>query len=185
MNDKELIFKLKQPNSKIKSEALSFLIKRDMGAVENYILNNKGKDVDAQDIFQEALIVLIRNIEENKYKESSSLKSYLFAISRNLWLKQLNKKKVQKEVYMEHSNIPEITMSEDTINTVEDELSLKSMNEQFKKLGSECQELLMMFYYESKKMKDIQNRFNLGSEQAAKNKKMRCIQYLIQLMKDK
>ena len=48
----------------------------------------------------------------------------------------------------------------------------------FTKLDQGCQRLLRMYYYDSKSMKQIMADFGLGSEQAAKTKKFRCMKKL-------
>ena len=47
----------------------------------------------------------------------------------------------------------------------------------FKKLGKECKELLEVFYFEKKSLREIAAQFNIG-EASARNKKYRCIQKL-------
>ncbi len=56
-----------------------------------------------------------------------------------------------------------------------------SLEKIFSQLRGECQEILKLFYFESMSMEQIKSVFNLGSTQAAKNKKHRCLQHLIEL----
>src|SRR6185436_11226786 len=79
---------------------LSQLIKEDNAAFERlhkdcfpivakYVKQNSGSRQDAEDIFQEAIIVLLNNIRHPGFQLTASLKTYLFSISKNLWLKKL------------------------------------------------------------------------------------------------
>ena len=63
------------------------------------------------------------------------------------------------------------------------EINLTALNELMTELKEDCQKLLLGFYYERKSMKDLMEIFKLGSEQAAKNKKLRCMDSLIRLVK--
>ncbi|MDB5257215.1 MAG: subfamily polymerase sigma-24 subunit, partial [Chitinophagaceae bacterium] len=54
-----------------------------------YIHQHGGTREDAEDLFQETVIVLIRNIKRDSFQLSSSMKTYLYAINKNLWLKKV------------------------------------------------------------------------------------------------
>ena len=58
-------------------------------AIEAHIIRNSGSQADAEDVFQEAIVVLLQQIRRVDFVLTSSLKTYLFAIARNLWLKRL------------------------------------------------------------------------------------------------
>src|SRR4051812_5486762 len=58
-------------------------------SIAAHIAQNFGNTEDAEDIFQEAIIVLLQKIRQENFVLTSSLKTYLFAIARNLWLKRL------------------------------------------------------------------------------------------------
>src|SRR6187200_496923 len=51
-----------------------------------------GSDEDAADIFQEAVLILIDKIKSGKFREESSLKTFLIGIARNLWLFEKRKR---------------------------------------------------------------------------------------------
>lgn len=54
-----------------------------------YIQRKGGKKEDAQDVFQEALIVLMRKVKAPDFELNSSFYSFLFGICRNLWLQKV------------------------------------------------------------------------------------------------
>src|SRR5688572_14456811 len=65
--------------------------------VRYLVLNNSGREEDARDIFQETMVVLYEQAREGKLPENSSLKTWIYAISRNKWLKQLEKNSRHKK----------------------------------------------------------------------------------------
>src|SRR5690606_25205582 len=66
--------------------------------INYYIRKNQGSEDDASDIFQEAIIIIYRKIKENDLVfEKSSFKGYLFTVCRLLWLKQLEKRRIEQE----------------------------------------------------------------------------------------
>lgn len=58
-------------------------------SVKNFITKNSGSEEDAEDIFQETILVLLEKVPKTDFNLTSSLKTYIFAISSNLWLKKL------------------------------------------------------------------------------------------------
>ncbi|MDR2085338.1 MAG: hypothetical protein LBP67_10140 [Bacteroidales bacterium] len=58
-------------------------------SIERYILSNNGTREDAQDIFHDSLIILIRKLSENN-QILCKLSTYLYAIAKNLWLQKLS-----------------------------------------------------------------------------------------------
>lgn len=54
-----------------------------------YIQKKGGKKEDAQDVFQEALIVLMRKVKAPDFELKSSFYSFLFGICRNIWLQKI------------------------------------------------------------------------------------------------
>ena len=58
-------------------------------AVERLVVRNSGMPAEAQDLFQETVLVLLSQVATADFTLTSSLKTYLLAISSNLWLKHL------------------------------------------------------------------------------------------------
>jgi DNA-directed RNA polymerase specialized sigma24 family protein len=85
INDSELITHVKAEEN----HAFSLLHKFYFPSISYHIRQNNGSKEDAEDIFQEAIIVLLQKIREADFVLTSSLKTYLFAISKNLWFKRL------------------------------------------------------------------------------------------------
>ena len=56
---------------------------------EAYILKNNGSRDDARDVFQEVMLILLEKLDDPDFEMTSSLSTYLYAVSRNLWLNKL------------------------------------------------------------------------------------------------
>ena len=175
-NEKGLMDSIRDGNSKLRYLALREVYDKCFYSIESYVLRNRGAKEDAKDIFQDAMAIVYKNIVSGKFKEESSLKTYLFSISKNLWLQKLKKIHMSSSLSMDTvGNLPEHA---DSL-----EINLTALNELMTELKEDCQKLLLGFYYERKSMKDLMEIFKLGSEQAAKNKKLRCMDSLIRLVK--
>ena len=71
------------------NNAYEILYKFYYPSVKHFIIKNNGSIDDAKDIFQETLCVLLEKVSKDDFNLTSSLKTYIFAISSNLWLKRL------------------------------------------------------------------------------------------------
>jgi RNA polymerase sigma factor (sigma-70 family) len=58
-------------------------------SVEKFVVMNSGTSQDADDIFQETVLVVLEYISRDTFQLRCSLKTFLFAIARRLWLKYL------------------------------------------------------------------------------------------------
>src|SRR5688500_3933555 len=69
-----------------------------------------GTDEDAADIFQEAVLVLIEKIKSGKFREESSIKTFLIGIARNLWLfeKRTRERRTAREINFSQAEYAEI-----------------------------------------------------------------------------
>lgn len=79
MNDQKLI-ELLQSNKTDKAFANLY---KGYPKVEKLILSKGGTKADAQDVFQEALIVLYRKVTSTKFELTSQLSTYLIICSRD------------------------------------------------------------------------------------------------------
>jgi DNA-directed RNA polymerase specialized sigma24 family protein len=81
----ELLQGLKAQNEKSIYEVYN----RYYPAVEKYVLMNSGAAQDAEDVFQDTVMVILDYTSKEDFRLTCSLKTLVFAIARRLWLKQL------------------------------------------------------------------------------------------------
>lgn len=163
-------------------KALKLLYQSNYPKVENYVLENNGSIDQARDIFQEAFISLWRNIQLDRFhpQHETSLDAYLFRIAKNKWLDQLRLLKRNQTVALrqESDEMEELELSKD-----EHEL-LKSVKQNFGRLGNICRDILQRFYYRRQSMKKIAEAMG-WAEATARNNKYRCLQQLRKLITTK
>ncbi|MBD1428904.1 sigma-70 family RNA polymerase sigma factor [Sphingobacterium sp. DN04309] len=147
-------------------------------SIAHMIVNNNGTDEEAKDIFQEAVMVLYDKITQNKFELNSKLSTFLYAVSRRLWLKQLSRKG-------HTSNTSDISDFEDILHVEEDiqqhqevENKFDQMNEAMNQLGEPCKTLLKDFYIKNLSMQDITEKFGYTNSDNAKTQKYKCLQRL-------
>ncbi|MEO1053145.1 MAG: sigma-70 family RNA polymerase sigma factor [Bacteroidota bacterium] len=179
LEDQRLLKDLKS-GGKEGHSAIKIIYKRNYEKVRGIILQRGGNEDEAKDVFQEAMIVFHRKVTNEQFRADSSIDTYIIAIARNLWHQIFRKPayNLETELGEEVGNMS-IDVDWDIISK---EKVIRAIIED---LPSDCQKIIKHFYYENQSLEVIQRNFNLGSVQAAKNKKYRCMKALLKLFKEK
>lgn len=143
----------------------------------NYIIKNKGSRADAEDVFQDTLLVVYRKIEAKTIDIKYSFHCFLFGIGRYIWWNTLKHK---------HRTIGPISEEIEFENDFETEFELQEKyliyKDKFQTLSKNCQHILQLFFehYSMKEIADI-----LGYESSGYVKKRKCIcqKRLIEMIK--
>lgn len=143
--------------------------------VRKLILTNQGSAEDAQDIFQDALTMMYEKLQQDSLHFQCSFKTYLYAISRNMWLMVLRKRRSRSGMLVETE------AGNDLGNTIIDDITHARRRQVFKehllKLSSDCQRVLKLFF-EGKTLKEIAELMGFTATYA-KKRKFVCQQKLI------
>jgi RNA polymerase sigma factor (sigma-70 family) len=94
MTDAELLSGLIQKQEK----AIYEVYLNYFPSVEKYVLMNSGNSQDAEDIFQDTLMVLLNYVAKEGFELTCTIKTLLFAIARRLWLKQLRNRSIKETI---------------------------------------------------------------------------------------
>lgn len=172
--DKSLIAQLKSADDQEVNKAFKILFQEYYQSIKHFILSNNGTVNDAEDIFQDGLIVFYKKVRSGKLELTCSLKTYLYSICKYLWFNKIRKKKEFDLDGDEDFVLIEESQLETLIKTETGEL----VADLFGELGEECKSVLVLYYYEQLKMREIAQRMQLASEQVAKNKKSKCMKKL-------
>jgi RNA polymerase sigma factor (sigma-70 family) len=169
MTDPEIVQALQGANQK---PALKQLYQY-YPVVRQMILKNSGTKHDAEDIFQEALIILCRKVKEENFQLTASIKTFLFSISRLQWLNELRRRKLSFK-----EELPELpsTDIEELGTYIKEEEQFKKAEVALMKLGEKCRKLLQLFYSQKKSFKEIADLLDFSNEKIAKNQKYRCME---------
>ncbi|WP_437922247.1 RNA polymerase sigma factor [Sphingobacterium sp. LRF_L2] len=158
--------------------AVQKLYKFHFPPIAKMILNNQGSTEEAQDIFQETIMVLYDKVMHGNLELSSKLQTFLYAISKRLWLKQLTRgeSKFQKDLI---DDIEDSLAADEAIEEHEIlESNLLHMEKALIELGEPCKTILHDFYILDKSMGDICDKFGYTNTDNAKNQKYKCLQRL-------
>lgn len=160
---------------------LSYIYKSFYQAVLHFVMNNNGTSDDAKDVFQEAMIVVFENIRADRdFKLSSSLQTYIFSISRIIWIKHLtNLKKGLGKLNENH----EFIEFEEPQPFKEHDFRYSLYQKVFLKLPVDCQKIMKMVS-EGVSQREIAEKLGYKSESYIAKRKHFCKEYLIKLIKE-
>jgi len=76
------------------SDMVNKIYRKFFGLIESYVVKNSGTPEEAEDVFQEALCIIVQKIKgESPSFLECSFYTFLFSICRNIWLNELRRKK--------------------------------------------------------------------------------------------
>lgn len=174
--DQEILQYLQSNRSTQQDEALRALYQLHYGMIEQLVLRNNGEREDAADVFQDGLVALFHKSRQPGFVLTASLKTFLYAICRNLWLMKLRKGK--KETPLTDVHQETVSLDAGILDILEDNDRNQLVADGLQHLGGDCQKVLQLYYFERTKMKEIADTMGYSGEQVAKNKKSRCLSKL-------
>ncbi len=147
--------------------------------IRTFVSRNGGSEADAEDVFQDALLVLFDKTRKDDFVLSSAFYTLLYGICRNLWGNRLQKK-----------SRTEVTLQDDFKYSDEESIlfNLEEAERQslfwdsFHRLKPECQTLLQLFF-KKKSMEEIATTLSFSSVAYAKKRKFLCKEQLIKFVK--
>lgn len=166
------------------SEVLSALYKKYYNIVLKFIVNNSGTEEAAQDIYQETVIVLYENAQKPEFELHCQLQTYIYSVSKRLWLKQL-KKNGNTFLFRDDDENEVVDVSTDLNEHTAKELEIEKMNKSLAELGEPCATLIKDFYVQKMNMDEIADKFGYTNADNAKNQKYKCLQRLKKYFFDK
>ncbi len=178
LSNKEIVKRIQENDRTVLGE----LYVTNERSITSYIKRNGGNSNDAQDLLQEAIITLWQNINAGRFELSAKVSTYLFAIARNKWMAESRR---QKKYDHNVKNIEEKANEDNTLNELIDDEERNMINEALEHLESPCKELLLLFYFEERKMADISKILNFANSDVAKAKKYQCKKALQKLLQTK
>lgn len=147
-------------------EVLIELYKAHEGMIANHVFQHSGNEDDVKDLMQDTLVAIWQNVRKPDFQLSAKLSTYLFAIAKNLWLKQLEKRKrIKGEQFITGK---EMADSPDPAEKMDHSLVQKAMD----LLQDKCRNILIMFYFDGFDMDTIAKANGLSSATVAKAKKI-------------
>lgn len=168
------------------AETLAGLRRRDNGAfallytfyypaVERFVVRNNGTRAHAQDVFQETVLVLLAKVPTEDFTLTSSLKTYILAISSNLWLKRLRQAKRVVETELDGLE-PYLPATEPTAFADEADTALQQVQGLLARFSAKCLALVNALFFRSKSIEEVTAENGYTSVHNAQNQKYKCLE---------
>lgn len=155
--------------------AFDYLYRQHFRMVSTYVGKNNGNDEDAQDLFQDAIIALLKHLRKPDFNLSVKTGTYLYAIARNIWIKTLKSKGLTAELPDDNqmNNLPDVP-SDDLLEKKKFESKHQLMKKQLALLGEECRKIIIGFYYKKQKLAALATELGYTND-FIRVKKGRCL----------
>ena len=152
---------------------INFIYKEYFPLIRFLVTENGGSDEDAEDIFQDGIIIIYNKISLNQFILTSSFKTYMYSVCRNLWLQKLNKRKAifdKLSDVEEYIDLPKDTLHEAGIEEIE---MHRIIQIHFLALAEDCQKVLRLFI-KNIPLREIAAIMGFKTENYAKTRKYLC-----------
>ena len=165
------------------NRVLQYIYKNSFTPVKQLILHNAGSETDAEDIFQESLIVIFKKLRDEPDLEiDSSFITYIYSIARLLWLKHLRKiKKIDIDPL--NRDMEERIEFEEPSPVEDKDLRMAIYQRTLVKIPEDCQKILLLTVQDLSSM-EIAQQLGFRSEGYVRKRRHFCKEYLINKIKE-
>jgi RNA polymerase sigma factor (sigma-70 family) len=156
---------------------INFTYREFFPLVKFLVAENGGSGEDAEDVFQDGIIILYTKISLNQLVLTSSFKTYMYSVCRNLWLQKLARRK---------AIFDKLTDVDDFIDLPKDLFQEANLEEaelhriiqiHFLSMPKDCQKVLKLFI-KNIPLREIAGIMGFKTENYAKTRKYLCKQEL-------
>ncbi len=165
----EILLDLKGENNR----AFGQLYKEYFGMVNRYIVNNNGQNEDALDIFQDTMLVLVEKLRNDEFQLTASIKTYIMAIAKNLWLKRLRNKAKNYQLSENNQLFDEINFAIEQEKTFWDKLQNYMHH-----ISDHCKGLIHKMFFRNNTIEQIQKEYGYSTKHNAQNQKHKCVEQI-------
>lgn len=163
------------------NEVLSFVYNEYFYLIRNYVTVNGGKDTDASDIFQEAIVVIFKNLKNREFEINCSFGAYILGLCKIIWTKR-RVEYVTREFPVKEEYECTITNEEKLLEDYRQNLRNKLFQRHYRNLESHCKKVLRMFY-KNHSFEEIAKEMGYKTAEVAKRRKYLCLKHLTDQIK--
>ncbi|TRX46483.1 sigma-70 family RNA polymerase sigma factor [Fulvivirga sp. M361] len=150
-------------------DVLKHIYQKYWPTILKMVTGNGVSEDNAKDIFQEGIITIRQHLMTSDFKLTCKLTTYLYSVCRYACFNFVKHESRFVDI-MEYVEIHQIT--EPRFN----HLDIEAVEEEIRKLGYPCKQLLLGYYYHNMSAADIAHEFDLKTIGNARKKKYDCLQ---------
>ncbi len=178
LTDEEIINGLRKRDNRV----LQYIYKNSFNAVKQLVVHNAGSDSDAEDIFQEALIIIFKKLRDDAdFKLTANFTTYIYSIARLIWLKHL--KQIKKiEIDPLNRDMEERIEFEEPLPVEDKDLRMAIYQRTLSQIPEDCQKILRLTA-EDITSREIARKLGFRSEGYVRKRRHFCKEYLVNKIK--
>jgi RNA polymerase sigma factor (sigma-70 family) len=169
--DSDIIDGIRKQDSRI----LTYLYDAYYEVIRDHLRKNNGSDDDVNDVLQETVVILYKQVTGEGFTLTTDLKGYFFGVARNIWNTQLRYRSRMTSLETDPAEPDEADDSHDA--TLE-----RIVTRSFALLRDDCRMVLNLFT-EGHTYEEIALTMGLKSESYARRKKYLCKEALMEIIK--
>ena len=179
LTDEVLLKGLKEQDS----GCIRYIYREFFPLAKSIVERNSGNYEDAEDLFQDSMVVLYKRLTRDNITLKCTLKTFFFGICKNLWMQRLDRK---WRLLLSDSMAEEPAESYDVIDKEFNEEVLEKKRlylKHFFTLPHRCQKILKLYLMDVS-LKEMAEKLNLKNEEYAKSRKYQCKEILRKRIKN-
>ena len=153
------------------------LYQRAFPAVARFISRRGGTLEEAQDVFQDALIIYYEKMVAGASSSLRDETAYLLGIARYRWIKKYHQR--ASEISLEDTNV--CSWSDEPVETPSRRKLLRFLTA----AGEKCMDLLRAFYYDHLPLSEVADTFGYSGVRSATVQKYKCLEKVRNTVKEK
>ena len=179
LSDEEIFTGLRKRDYRV----LQYIYKNSFTPVKQLILHNAGSETDAEDIFQEALIVIFKKLrDEPDFNLDAAFSTYIYSVARLLWLKHLRQIK-QIDIDPLNRDLEERIEFEEPSPVEDKDLRMAIYQRTLLKIPEDCQKILQLTAQDLSSS-EIAQQLGFRSEGYVRKRRHFCKEYLVNKIKE-
>ncbi len=156
--------------------AFALLYRAYYPMIERMVIRNSGTVADAQDLFQDTLLILVKQIQDEGWQLTSSLKTYLYAIAHRQWLARLRHQSQTRSLDLADESVEDGLLPAWAAPTTEERVV-----GWLERITAHCQRLLKAVFFQNQPVTQMGEYNNAHT---ARNQQYKCLQQLRRVAKD-
>jgi RNA polymerase sigma factor (sigma-70 family) len=178
-SDDEILLGLRKRDNQV----IQYIYQTDFDRIAVMITSNKGSEDDAEDVFQECLIIMFKRMrDDDQFALSSTFSTYLYSIARLIWLKKLRETR-KMEVTELKREMEEYIEFEEPPPVQDKDLRLAVYQRNLKLIPGDCQKILTLTAQDTS-AKEIAEKLGFRSDSYVRKRRHFCKEFLVNRIKE-
>jgi len=161
-----------------KENIVTEIYENSFGAVKDFVLSNNGQIEDAYDVFQKALLQITVRVRIKSISINSSFEGFLYVTCRNLWRRELNKRKKEITIF---KNFDYEDEEKDLALSILEQERWEFFQKKLDSISQNCKQVLKL-YFNKTPYNVIAQKLDYNSDNVVRQRVFKCKTKLIKLI---